>query len=86
MTIEQTIQEDRFQATILALRAENFRKGIPFLILSETLPDGMGYKEFSDGHIEQHEVYTEGAAIKSRVIRTLTDMEATKIRIENGLF
>jgi hypothetical protein len=86
MTAQGTIQQDKYQATILGIREANFKKGIPFLILSGNLPDGQCYREFSDGRIELQEVFTEGPTIKSKVIRILTDTEATKVRVENGLF
>lgn len=86
MTAQGTIQQDKYQATILGIREANFKKGIPFLILSGNLPDGQCYREFNDGRIELQEVYTEGAAIKTKVIRVISETEATKVRVENGLF
>jgi hypothetical protein len=78
-------QEDKYTATILAIRSSNFKKNIPFLILSSDLPDGQAYREFNDGRIEIHEAYTEGAKIKSKVVRVLSHAEAANIRMENGL-
>ena len=83
--VGEVTQEDKYTATILGIRKTNFEKNIPFLILSDNLPDGHAYREFNDGHIEIQEVYTEGANIKSRLIRILSDAEATKIRSDNGL-
>ena len=83
---DEIIQEGKYIATILGIRKANFEKNIPFLILSDDLPDGHAYREFSDGHIEIQEVYTEGANIKSRLVRILSDTEAAKIRLANGLF
>jgi len=54
-------------------------------MLSGDLPDGQAYREFNDGHIELQEVYTEDAKIKSGVLCILSDAEADKIRLENGL-
>ncbi len=85
MTDEIT-QEDKYTATILGIRKANFERNIPFLILSDDLPDGQAYREFNDGHIEIQEVYTEGANIKSKLVRILSRIEADKIRMANGLF
>ena len=86
MIAEEVTRDEKYTATILAIRSRNFEKNIPFLILSGDLPEGQGYREFNDGRIELQEVYTEGAKIKSRVLRVLTDAEAAKIRLDNGLF
>jgi len=73
-------QEKKFAATIEKLRARNFSKNLPFLILSDKLPEGQGFYEFADGHIEIQEVYTVGADIETRFIRRLTEAEADKVR------
>jgi hypothetical protein len=67
------------------LRLKNFKINLPFLILSEKLPKGQAYREFRDGHIEIHKVYSVGPDLKSKHIRTLTLAEAEKVRIEHGL-
>jgi hypothetical protein len=83
---EEIAAKNKYAATILGIRRRNFEKNIPFLILSAELPDGQAYREFNDGRIELQEVYTEGARIKSRVLRILSHTEAAKIRLDNGLF
>jgi hypothetical protein len=73
-------QDKKFAATIEKLRKRNFSNNLPFLILSNELPEGQGFYEFADGHIEIQEVYTVGADIETRFIRRLTDAEANRIR------
>lgn len=74
------MQEKKFALTIERLRARNFSRSLPFLILSDKLPEGQGFYEFADGHIEIQEVYTVGAAIETRFVRRLTDPEAEEVR------
>jgi len=87
---EMTMQDKKFSATIDRLRNRNFSNNLPFLILSDELPDGQGFYEFADGHIEIQEVYTIEADIETRFIRRLTDAEANRVREQfmedNGLF
>lgn len=78
-------QDEKFTANILNLRLRNFSNNIPFLILSDKLPDDQAYLEYADGHIEISETYANGAEIKSRLIRILSLREAIKVRKENGL-
>lgn len=85
-TTEVDIQDKKLTDVYRELRLKNFGKNLPFLILSETLPEGQIYREFSDGRIEIHEVYSEGSDIGSRLISTLTPENAEKVRLENGLF
>ncbi|HEY9262133.1 hypothetical protein [Chitinophaga sp.] len=83
-------QNKKFAATIERLRKRNFSNNLPFLILSDKLPEGQGFYEFADGHIEIQEVFTIGADIETRFVRNLSDMEANRIRENfmkaNGLF
>ncbi|RFS20646.1 hypothetical protein DVR12_18980 [Chitinophaga silvatica] len=86
---ELAIQDKKFAATIERLRNRNFSRNLPFLILSNKLPEGQGYYEYADGHIEIQEVYTIGADIETRFIRTLSEIEAISVRndfkLKNGL-
>ncbi|MRG47201.1 hypothetical protein GFS24_18915 [Chitinophaga sp. SYP-B3965] len=77
---EISLQEKKFALTIERLRKRNFSKNLPFLILSDKLPEGQGFYEFADGHIEIQEVYTVGADIETRFVRRLTDLEAEQVR------
>jgi hypothetical protein len=77
---EIALQDKKFTATIEKLRKRNFSNNLPFLILSDELPEGQGFYEFADGHIEVQEVYTVGADIETRFIRRLTNVEANRIR------
>jgi hypothetical protein len=86
MEIELETQKDKFTTTIKGIRRRNFSNNLPFLILSENLPEGQSFREFPDGHIEVQEVYTIAAEIKTKHIRTLTSQEADQVRQENGLF
>jgi hypothetical protein len=71
--------------TIKALRSRNFSEGLPFLILSDKLPEGQVYREFSDGRIELQEVFTVGSKFESRVINVLKSVDADRLRREHGL-
>lgn len=77
---EIAIQERKFASTIERIRRRNFMNNLPFLILSDTLPEGQGFYEYADGHIEIQEVYTVGAEIETRFIRNLSVAEAEQIR------
>ncbi|EKD26916.1 MAG: hypothetical protein ACD_79C00971G0007 [uncultured bacterium] len=87
---EIAIQERKFATTIERIRNRNFMRDLPFLILSDKLPEGQGFYEYADGHIEIQEVYTIGADIETRFIRTLSEIEAEGVRedfkLKNGLF
>ena len=73
-------QQEKFTETIKQLRKRNFERNLPFLILSEDLPDGHAYSEYADGHIEIKELYKVGDETELRFIRTLSDTEAEKVR------
>jgi hypothetical protein len=72
--------------TINNLRSRNFSRNLPFLILSDQLPDRQVYREFADGRIELQEVFAEGPEYKSRVLQVLTAPEADRVRKEYGIF
>ena len=84
--LELSAKDEKYVATIRELRIRNFRNQLPFTILSDELPEGQAYREFADGRIEIHEVFSVGAQFKSRHIKTLSPLEAEKVRKENGLF
>lgn len=86
---EIAAQDKKFAATIDRLRKRNFSNNLPFLILSDKLPEGQGFYEFADGHIEIQEVYTVGSEIETKLVRRLSDKEAHQVRAnfmkDNGL-
>lgn len=86
---EIAVQEKKFAATIERIRNRNFSRNLPFLILSDILPEGQGFYEYADGHIEIQEVYTIGGDIETKFVRTLTEIEAEEVRdafkLKNGL-
>ena len=84
--IDITTRDEKYLITVKNLRSRNFSKNLPFLILSEQLPDGQVYREFPDGRIELQEVFAEGAKFKSKVIKVLNAPEADRVRKEYGLF
>ncbi|WP_285054688.1 hypothetical protein [Pedobacter ginsengisoli] len=83
--IEFEIKKEHYLSTIKALRTKNFSKNLPFLILSDKLPDGQVYREFADGHIELQEVSSKGGVFEYRVIKTLSNIEANQVRKVHGL-
>ncbi len=83
---EIALQDKRVSEVTRALRQRNLNNNLPFLILSESLPEGQAYREFPDGHIEIQEIIEDGADLKSKWIRNLTKAEAVDFRLKNGLF
>lgn len=83
--VEFEIKKEHYLSTIKALRTKNFSKNLPFLILSDKLPDGQVYREFSDGHIELQEVSSKAGVFQYRVIKTLSNSEADQVRKAHGL-
>ncbi|MCE6989664.1 hypothetical protein [Dyadobacter sp. CY323] len=82
---DTNIQKERHLITVRALRSRNFRKKLPFLILSEKLPEGQVYREFPDGRIEVQQVSYAGARFEAKVIDVLTPSDADQIRKEHEL-
>ena len=76
---------EQYLFTIKAIRSRNFSKNLPFLILSDKLPEGQVYREFSDGHIELQQVFTAGSKFQYKVLQILPAPEADKVRKEYGL-
>ncbi|RKR82155.1 hypothetical protein BDD43_2324 [Mucilaginibacter gracilis] len=83
---EILVQERKVNAAFNDLRAKKFELALPFLILSEDLPDGQSYLEYADGRMELQEVYEVEGSLKSKRIRVLTKAEAINVRVKNGLF
>ena len=83
---EIALQDKRVSEVTRALRQRNLNNNLPFLILSEDLPEGQAYREFPDGHIEIQEITEDGADLKSKLVRNLTTAEVVDFRLKNGLF
>ena len=84
--LEIQTNKEKYSNTIKELRLKNFRNNLPFLILSDKLPEGQVYREFPDGRIELQEVFAVGSKYNTTVLKTLSTTEADRIRKENGLF
>ncbi len=85
-TIHKTTpKEESYRLTLKALRARNFSKNLPFLLLSDKLPEGQVYREYADGHIEVQEVFTIGSRFQHKLLKVLPAPEADKLRSEYGL-
>ncbi|WP_152620402.1 hypothetical protein [Pedobacter lusitanus] len=83
--LELETKHEKYLITIRNLRANNFSKDLPFLILSENLPGGQVYKEFADGRIEIQEVVSAGKKFRTRVIKVLKGLQADSVRKTYGL-
>ena len=77
--------DEKYLLTLKALRAKNFSRNLPFLLLSDKLPEGQVYREYADGRIEVQEVFTVGSKILFKVLRVLPVPEADKLRSAYGL-
>jgi hypothetical protein len=84
--LEMARQKQGYIKTIIEIRANNFANNLPFLILSEKLPEGQVYREFPDGRIELQEISAAGSKYNTLVLKTLSIAEADQVRKENGLF
>ena len=82
---ELAVKEKKYLNTIKTLRLKNFSNSLPFLMLSENLPDGQSYLEFPDGKIIVHEIFLEGTIVGTKIVRTLSSNEAGQIRKDYGL-
>ena len=82
---ELTVRHEKYIATIKNLRDRNFSRDLPFLILSDHLPEGQVYKEFSDGRIEVQEIIASGKKLRSRVVDILKGVDADAVREDYGL-
>ena len=75
-------RQKKFIATIKEIRANDFKNGMPFMMLSKNLPEGQAYFEFPDGHFEVQEVLTIGVNYEFKGLRVLTNEEVSRLRIE----
>ena len=78
-------KDEKYLITVNEIRSRNFSRNLPFLILSDKLPDGQVYREFPDGHIELQQVFSVGSKYHCKVMRTLHTPEADTVRKEYGL-
>lgn len=85
LELNEAAGKERYLRTINNLRSRNFSKNLPFLILSEKLPEGQVYREFSDGRIELQQVFAVGAKFESKVLHVLDSADADQVREEYGL-
>lgn len=79
-------QKERCIATVKALRMRNFKKNLPFLILSDKLPDGQVYREFPDGRIEAQQVFPTNSLFEVKVLHVLNSSHADTVKKEYELF
>ena len=84
--VETETKQEKYLGVLRNLRAKNFSRNLPFLILSNKLPKGQVYKEYNDGRIEIQEVSSAGKKFKVKVLKTLAVKEADLVRIDCGLF
>jgi hypothetical protein len=84
--VETETKQEKYLSVLRNLRANNFSRNLPFLILSNKLPKGQVYKEYSDGRIEIQEISSAGKKFKVKVLKTLPIKEADLVRIDYGLF
>jgi len=82
---EVDLKLEKYFDTVKSLRSRNFSKNLPFLILSDELPDGQVYREFADGRIELQQVFSDGPKFRSKVIQILKAPEADLVRKNHGL-
>jgi len=81
-----TEKKATYLRTIQQLRQRNFSRNLPFLIVSENLPEGQVYREFADGRIELQQMLTkDGPSFHFQVVRELLSAEADKVRQAYGL-
>ena len=84
-TINRNVDKEQYFVTINKLRSRNFSNNLPFLILSDKLPEGHVYREFPDGRIEIQHVFVVGAKYEAQVLNVLDPTDADKVRMEYGL-
>lgn len=83
--MEMTSQTEKYLTTLKKLRSRNFSKNLPFLILSEQLPEGQVYREYADGRIELQAVSTNDSNYPIQVLKVLSGLEADRIREAHGV-
>lgn len=84
-SVDRTVDKEQYLVTINKLRSRNFSNNLPFLILSDKLPEGHVYREFPDGRIEIQHVFVVGAKYEAQVLNVLNSTDADKVRMEYGL-
>ena len=82
---ESNLREEKYLLAIKELRQRNFSKNLPFLMLSDKLPDGQVYREYADGRIEIQKMYIKDSNCHFKVLRVLPNNEADKVRRNYGL-
>lgn len=82
---DRTVNTEQYFITLRKLRSRNFSNNLPFLILSDKLPEGQVYREFPDGRIEVQHVFVVGSKYQSKVLNVLDSSDAEKVRMEYGL-
>ena len=82
---DRTVNTEQYFITLRKLRSRNFSNNLPFLILSDKLPEGHVYREFPDGRIEVQHVFVVGSKYQSKVLNVLDSSDAEKVRMEYGL-
>ena len=82
---ESNLRDEKCLLGIKELRLRNFSKNLPFLILSDKLPEDQVYREYADGRIEIQELYVNGSTYNFKVLRVLPNNEADKVRRNYGL-
>lgn len=85
VSADKTVGKEQYFTTLRKLRSRNFSNNLPFMILSDKLPEGQVYREFPDGRIEVQHVYVVGSKYESRVLNVLDSSDAEKVRVEYGL-
>ncbi len=78
-------KNEKYLFTVKGIRSRNFSRNLPFLILSDKLPDGQVYREFPDGHIELQQVFFVGSKFQYKALKTLPVAEADFVRQAYGL-
>jgi hypothetical protein len=78
-------QAERLTAKTKELRAEKFKNNQPFLILSNKLPTGQSYLEYPNGKIKIQHIGIQDNQYVPSIVRELTEVEAYRVRSENGL-
>ena len=78
-------KDAEYSCTIQQLRSRNFSRNLPFLIVSEKLPEGQVYREFPGGRIELQQMAPNGPSFHFQVVRELPSPEADKVRKAYGL-
>lgn len=82
-------QDPRIAVTSLIikqLRIKKLNNGHCFLIFDEELPEEHSYYEYPDGRIQVEEVDITNLYNPRRVIKVLSEEEASKVRTRHAVF